>query len=109
MCLVIRSRKVVHVFSLTLQCDSKLTVGLCTAAERSVLIVYAHQSNKSFNAAARDAAMEVLQSQGCRVTVSDLYAMGFRACATADDIIGTATQPFKHTFRTPRGSLLIMW
>uniref|UniRef100_A0A3B3QA84 Ribosyldihydronicotinamide dehydrogenase [quinone] n=1 Tax=Paramormyrops kingsleyae TaxID=1676925 RepID=A0A3B3QA84_9TELE len=61
--------------------------------KRNVLIVYAHQSNGSFNAAARDAAMEVLQSQGCRVTVSDLYAMGFRACATADDIIGTLKNP----------------
>uniref|UniRef100_A0A8C7QSH0 Flavodoxin-like fold domain-containing protein n=1 Tax=Oncorhynchus mykiss TaxID=8022 RepID=A0A8C7QSH0_ONCMY len=41
------------------------------AAEK-ILIVYAHQSAGSFNAAAKDAAVKVLTSQGCKVEVSDL-------------------------------------
>ncbi|KAK7939240.1 hypothetical protein WMY93_002566 [Mugilogobius chulae] len=53
-----------------------------------VLIVYAHQSAGSFSAAAKDAAVEVLKSQGCSVEVSDLYAMKFKATATAEDITG---------------------
>lgn len=53
------------------------------------MIVYAHQSSSSFNAAAKDAAVEVLTAQGCTVEVSDLYAIKFKAAATAEDIIGT--------------------
>ncbi|XP_035995070.1 ribosyldihydronicotinamide dehydrogenase [quinone]-like isoform X2 [Fundulus heteroclitus] len=55
---------------------------------KKVLIVYAHQSSGSFNAAAKNAAVEVLTAQGCTVDVSDLYAMGFKATATAEDIKG---------------------
>ncbi|KAM9408333.1 NAD(P)H dehydrogenase [quinone] 1 [Pholidichthys leucotaenia] len=58
------------------------------AARRSALIVFAHQSSASFNAAVRDVAVEELTEQGYRVVVSDLYAMRFRADATRDDIIG---------------------
>ncbi|KAF3843174.1 hypothetical protein F7725_002023 [Dissostichus mawsoni] len=50
-----------------------------------VLIVYAHQSSGSFNSAAKDAALEVLTAKGCTVEVSDLYAMKFKATATAED------------------------
>lgn len=57
-------------------------------AEKKVLIVYAHQSSGSFNAAAKNAAVEVLAAQGCKVEVSDLYAMRFKAPATAEDVIG---------------------
>ncbi|KAK9523298.1 hypothetical protein VZT92_019699 [Zoarces viviparus] len=57
-------------------------------ATKKVLIVYAHQSTGSFNAAAKDAAVEVLAGQGCTVAVSDLYAMKFKATATAEDITG---------------------
>ncbi|XP_041699479.1 NAD(P)H dehydrogenase [quinone] 1-like [Coregonus clupeaformis] len=53
-----------------------------------VLIVYAHQSTGSFNAAAKDAAVTALTAQGCKVEVSDLYAMKFKASATVDDITG---------------------
>ncbi|KAJ8249183.1 hypothetical protein GJAV_G00232060 [Gymnothorax javanicus] len=56
--------------------------------DKNVLIVFAHQSPGSFNAAAKDAAVEVLQAQGCRVVLSDLYSMKFKAPATADDIVG---------------------
>lgn len=58
-------------------------------AANKVLIVYAHQSSGSFNAAAKDVAVEALTAQGCTVEVSDLYAMKFKATATAEDIIGT--------------------
>ena len=53
-----------------------------------MLVVYAHQSAGSFNAAAKDAAVEVLGTQGCTVDVSDLYALKFKAMATAEDIVG---------------------
>lgn len=53
-----------------------------------MLVVYAHQSAKSFNASAKDAAVEVLTAQGCTVKVSDLYTMKFKATATAEDLAG---------------------
>ncbi|XP_035030596.1 NAD(P)H dehydrogenase [quinone] 1-like [Hippoglossus stenolepis] len=55
---------------------------------KKVLIVYAHQSSGSFNAAAKEAAVEALTAHGCTVEVSDLYAMKFKATATAEDITG---------------------
>ncbi|XP_076603698.1 ribosyldihydronicotinamide dehydrogenase [quinone]-like [Chaetodon auriga] len=57
-------------------------------AGKKVLIVYAHQSSGSFNAAAKDAAVKALTAQGCTVEVSDLYGMKFKASATAEDITG---------------------
>ncbi|KAI1904330.1 hypothetical protein AGOR_G00004550 [Albula goreensis] len=57
-------------------------------AAKNVFIVYAHQSPTSFNAACKDVAVKALQAQGCNVVLSDLYAMNFKAQATADDIIG---------------------
>ncbi|XP_056134779.1 NAD(P)H dehydrogenase [quinone] 1 [Lampris incognitus] len=62
-------------------------------AQKTVLIVYAHQSPGSFNAAARDAAVEVLEDQGHKVLVSDLYAMNFSANSTRDDIVGELKNP----------------
>uniref|UniRef100_UPI0037E973C2 NAD(P)H dehydrogenase [quinone] 1 n=1 Tax=Semicossyphus pulcher TaxID=241346 RepID=UPI0037E973C2 len=62
-------------------------------AQKTVLIVYAHQSPGSFNAAVRDVAVEALTENGYRVLVSDLYAMNFRANATRDDIIGELKNP----------------
>lgn len=53
--------------------------------------MYAHQSSGSFNAAAKDVAVEVLTAQGCAVEVSDLYTMKFKATATAEDITGTSS------------------
>lgn len=58
-------------------------------AQKTVLIVYAHQCPRSFNSAVLDVTVEALREQGCRVIVSDLYAMNFRANATQDDVIGT--------------------
>ncbi|XP_034049713.1 LOW QUALITY PROTEIN: NAD(P)H dehydrogenase [quinone] 1 [Thalassophryne amazonica] len=62
-------------------------------AEKTVLIVYAHQSPASFNAAVRDMTVKELQQQGYNVIVSDLYAMNFKASATQDDIIGELKRP----------------
>ncbi|KAF7703336.1 NAD(P)H dehydrogenase [quinone] 1 isoform X2 [Silurus meridionalis] len=62
-------------------------------ADKTVLIVYAHQSPKSFNCAAKDAAVQVFTDLGCKVIVSDLYAMKFRAVGTADDIKGKLKNP----------------
>lgn len=53
-----------------------------------MLIVYAHQSPKSFNCAVKDTAVKTLTDQGCKVIVSDLYAMKFQAAATPDDVKG---------------------
>ncbi|XP_051985274.1 ribosyldihydronicotinamide dehydrogenase [quinone]-like [Xyrauchen texanus] len=57
-------------------------------AQKTALIVYADQSPASFNAAARDAAVEALTVQGYKVLVSDLYAMNFKASAIVEDIKG---------------------
>lgn len=42
---------------------------------KNVLIVYAHQSSKSFNASVKEVAKKTLEAQGCTVKVSDLYAL----------------------------------
>ncbi|CAF88692.1 unnamed protein product, partial [Tetraodon nigroviridis] len=60
---------------------------------KTVLIVLAHQSPGSFNAAVCDVAVQELRLQGFRVLLSDLYAMKFRADATRDDIIGELKKP----------------
>ncbi|XP_034425468.1 NAD(P)H dehydrogenase [quinone] 1 isoform X2 [Hippoglossus hippoglossus] len=57
-------------------------------AQKTALIVFAHQSSGSFNAAVRDVAVQELTEQGYTVIVSDLYAMNFRANATRDDVSG---------------------
>ncbi|XP_016407705.1 NAD(P)H dehydrogenase [quinone] 1-like [Sinocyclocheilus rhinocerous] len=62
-------------------------------AAQTVLIVYAHQSAGSFNAAVKDAAVDALKKQGCNVLVSDLYEMKFKATATKEDIAGAVKNP----------------
>ncbi len=51
----------------------------------NVLIVFAHNEPRSFNAAMKDASVEVLTNAGHDVVVSDLYAMGFNPVASAAD------------------------
>lgn len=63
------------------------------AATKTVLIVFAHHSPGSFNAAVRDVTVQELEQQGFRVLVSDLYAMKFKADATRDDVIGDLAVP----------------
>ncbi|XP_023567909.1 ribosyldihydronicotinamide dehydrogenase [quinone] isoform X2 [Octodon degus] len=62
-------------------------------AGKKVLIVYAHQEPRSFNATLKNVAVEELSRQGCTVTVSDLYAMGFEPRATRSDITGALSNP----------------
>lgn len=54
----------------------------------NVLIVYAHPEPKSFNGALKDVAVGTLRGAGHKVTVSDLYAMGFNAVVGAGDFLG---------------------
>jgi NAD(P)H dehydrogenase (quinone) len=53
----------------------------------NVLIVYAHPSPISYNAALKDVAIEALINRGASVVVSDLYAMNFNPVATMDETI----------------------
>lgn len=62
-------------------------------AGKKVLIVYAHQEPRSFNGSLKDVAVAELSRQGCRVTVSDLYAMGFEPSATRKDVTGALSNP----------------
>lgn len=54
-------------------------------APRRVLLVSAHPEPRSFHAALRAAAVQELESQGCVVKVSDLYAMQFKATVDHSD------------------------
>lgn len=45
--------------------------------KKTVLIVYAHHCDTSFNAALKNTAVKTLEGQGCDVMVSDLYALKF--------------------------------
>lgn len=63
----------------------------------NVLLVFAHQEPRSFNGALRDIALRTLGESGCKVEVSDLYAEGFEARATAQDFTKRAdTRFFKY-------------
>lgn len=53
----------------------------------NVLIVYAHEEPRSFNAALKNAAIKTLEAQGHRVVVSDLYRMKWKAVADGEDFL----------------------
>ncbi len=55
-----------------------------------VLIVFAHNEEKSFNTAMKNLAVEQLRGNGHEVIVSDLYAMKFKAVADGDDFLERA-------------------
>ncbi|MDA1359718.1 NAD(P)H-dependent oxidoreductase [Glycomyces luteolus] len=57
-------------------------------------IVYAHPHNGSLNAALRDEAVQTLEALGHNVTVSDLYAMNWKAVADYDDFGPTENEHF---------------
>ncbi|TRY71453.1 hypothetical protein DNTS_011726 [Danionella cerebrum] len=75
-------------------------------AEKTALIVYAHQNKRSFNAAARDVAVQALSKQGYKVFVTDLYAANFKASATADDIKGDLQDPENFVYNT---EMMVAW
>lgn len=52
----------------------------------NVLIVFAHPSPTSFNAALKDAAVDALVKHGATVKVSDLYEMSFNPVAQLCDV-----------------------
>jgi NAD(P)H dehydrogenase (quinone) len=60
----------------------------------NVLIVYAHPEEKSFNAAMKNIAQKVLESQGHQVQISDLYKMNFKAVADRSDFLGVLDSDF---------------
>ncbi|XP_029446376.1 ribosyldihydronicotinamide dehydrogenase [quinone] isoform X2 [Rhinatrema bivittatum] len=62
-------------------------------AGKKVLIIYAHQEPKSMNGSLKNTAVDILSKQGCSVTVSDLYAMQFKATTTRNDITGNLCNP----------------
>lgn len=53
----------------------------------NVLIVYAHEEPRSFNAAMKNTAIRTFEEQGHTVVVSDLYRMGFKAVGDASDFL----------------------
>lgn len=53
----------------------------------NVLIVHAHQEQRSFNAALLRHAVASLESQGHDCVVRDLYAIGFNPVASGEDFI----------------------
>src|SRR5438876_465948 len=52
-----------------------------------ILIVYAHPEPRSFNAALKNFAVEILTEAGHSVQVSDLYAMDFNCTGGPDDFL----------------------
>lgn len=57
-------------------------------------LVYAHPHNGSLNASLRDEAVQALEGLGHTVTVSDLYAMNWKAVADYDDFGPTENEHF---------------
>jgi NAD(P)H dehydrogenase (quinone) len=53
----------------------------------NVLIVYAHEEPRSFNAALKNTAIKTLEGQGHHVVVSDLYRMKWKAVADGEDFL----------------------
>jgi len=53
----------------------------------NVLIVYAHEEPRSFNAAMKNTAIRTFEDLGHQVVVSDLYRMGFKAVADSEDFL----------------------
>lgn len=60
----------------------------------NIHIVYAHPHAASLNAALRDEAVGTLEGLGHAVTVSDLYAMNWKAVADFDDFGPTESDSF---------------
>ncbi|XP_039619396.1 NAD(P)H dehydrogenase [quinone] 1 isoform X1 [Polypterus senegalus] len=70
---------------------------------KNVLIVFAHQSHSSFNAALKEAAVEAFKKQGCKVMVSDLYELKFNPTATKNDIKGEVKNPDNFSYGDETG------
>lgn len=66
---------------------------MCDSSQQHVLLVFAHQDDKSFNGSLRDTAIETLGNAGHFVEVSDLYSIHFEPRATKNDIRGALLDP----------------
>jgi NAD(P)H dehydrogenase (quinone) len=53
----------------------------------NVLLVFAHPSNDSYNAALKSAAIEALTERGASIKISDLYEMNFNPVASMNDVV----------------------
>ena len=62
----------------------------------NVLIVHAHPEPRSFNAAMKDLAVEVLTNAGHQVQVSDLYALNFFPSGGPSDFLAREDSGFFH-------------
>lgn len=62
----------------------------------NILVVYAHHEPTSFTAAMKNTALEVLESQGHTVSVSDLYGQGFNPTAQKWDFVTTSGEHFNY-------------
>jgi NAD(P)H dehydrogenase (quinone) len=62
----------------------------------NVLIVYAHHEPTSFTAAMKNVAVQILETEGHNVTVSDLYGQGFSAVAQKWDFVTTSGNHFNY-------------
>ena len=58
-----------------------------------VLVVLAHPEPRSFNGVLARTAVSVLEDAGHEVRLSDLYGLGFKAVADADDFAGDLDDP----------------
>ncbi|XP_075693240.1 NAD(P)H dehydrogenase [quinone] 1-like [Rhinoderma darwinii] len=75
-------------------------------AGKTALIVFAHQEQKSFNYAMKEAAQAALRRKGWKVLVSDLYMMKFNSVLSRDDITGSPKEPNKFKYGA---ETLIAW
>jgi NAD(P)H dehydrogenase (quinone) len=64
----------------------------------NILIVYAHHEPSSFTSAMKNLAVEVLQGQGHKVIVSDLYGQGFNPLAQKWDFVTTTGGHYNYMF-----------
>lgn len=60
-------------------------------------IVHAHPEPQSFTAAMRDIAAAALEAKGYKVTISDLYAMGFDPLISREDFTHDVSDPVAFT------------
>lgn len=74
----------------------------------NILVVYAHHEPGSFTSAMKNAAVQVLESQGHSVVVSDLYGQGFSAVAQKWDFVTVSGTHFNYMLEQKHAANLEM-
>jgi NAD(P)H dehydrogenase (quinone) len=74
----------------------------------NILVVYAHHEPGSFTSAMKNLAIEILESQGHSVTVSDLYGQGFSAVAQKWDFVTSSGNHFNYMLEQKHAANLSM-